>query len=212
MVNCKSFWFIHISKVWFFFYVLCRMCRRLLVFIAFQVRQIQGRKALLVIVKNSLQSVLGLSKTIFLTESLNQHYFAFSLIRKCSTSSWTRISWRTHANISPSTWRHTGRPPTPLWPRPLTPCWDATWVPPTSRPTLPPFLGCRYASSAALDIWLMKMPCWRMNPISDISLFASHNSAEPKNATEQPHRRPLNSQWAAQPDDVRRELPQRAGA
>lgn len=44
------------------------------------------------------------------------------------------------------------------------------------------------------------------------SLFASRNPAEPKNATEQPHGRPLHTQWAAQPDDVRRELPQRAGA
>lgn len=36
--------------------------------------------------------------------------------------------------------------------------------------------------------------------------------AEPKDATEQPHGGPLHPERAAQPDDDRRELPQRAGA
>lgn len=37
-------------------------------------------------------------------------------------------------------------------------------------------------------------------------------SAEPKDPTEQPHGRPLDPERAAQPDDIGRELPQRAGA
>lgn len=64
-----------------------------------------------------------------------------------------KTSWRTPVSISPSISRHTGKRPTPRWRRPWTPCWDATWAPPHSRPTPPASLDCRYTSTCAKIIF-----------------------------------------------------------
>lgn len=49
--------------------------------------------------------------------------------RKCLTSFWMRISWRTPVNTWLSTWRRTGGPRTRLSAPHWTPYWEGTWAP-----------------------------------------------------------------------------------
>lgn len=64
--------------------------------------------------------------------------FLFRL-RRCSTLFWMRTSWKMLASTLPSTWRRTGELRTRHSARRSTHCWDATWAPRRSPPTLLPF-------------------------------------------------------------------------
>lgn len=134
--------------------------------------------------------------------------------RKCSTSSWTRTNWRTPVSTSPNTSRPTGRQPIPPWRRPWTPCWGATWAPPPWPPTPPASLGCRYTVTLLSTRCFSPVSEGKMKKILELTavLRVSVWLPEPKNPPEQQHGRPFHPERAAQPDDIGRKLPQRAGA
>lgn len=104
-------------------------------------------------------------KELKITVIFGATFFSFSffylwLIRRCSMSSWMRISWKTHVNTSQSTWKFIGvlhiSHVLPL----LTPYWTKVWSP---HPQLTP--ANRWDKHTA-DAWVINCSAALLTPTS----------------------------------------------